>query len=371
MKICFWGDVAGALKGNTSGGGELQTALLAKALAASGHEVVIIDPFSNENFVTSEGVRLISVPDFNKGPRGIRLLWYRLPALWALFNEQKADYYYIRMRSYLHLIPYFAAKKNGGKLIQAIASDLDVLGSKKKFKYSYKPRFNLLEYLTLFLPNDLVFNYLLNKSDFILLQHAGQEIRSKYIKGKVAIFPNIIHTNTMPIVAKYPGDYFIYVGVISILKGVDKLYELIKNVDRKHTFIIVGEPRDSQSKAILEKLAQIENVVVKGRLNHNETLQLIANARALINTSYYEGFPNIFLEAWATGVPVISLKVNPGNIFNNNNLGVCCEGDLEKMKVYIESDKIHFDRDKLVSYVNDFHDFNTANERFFNIINNA
>ena len=33
MKICFWGDIAGALTGNTSGGGELQIALLAKALA--------------------------------------------------------------------------------------------------------------------------------------------------------------------------------------------------------------------------------------------------------------------------------------------------------------------------------------------------
>ena len=34
MKICFWGDLVGALTGNTNGGGELQIALLAKALAS-------------------------------------------------------------------------------------------------------------------------------------------------------------------------------------------------------------------------------------------------------------------------------------------------------------------------------------------------
>ncbi len=41
MKICFWGDIGKALSGNTSGGGELQIALLARALAKAGHEVVV------------------------------------------------------------------------------------------------------------------------------------------------------------------------------------------------------------------------------------------------------------------------------------------------------------------------------------------
>jgi len=372
MKICFWGDVAGALRGKTNGGGELQIALLAKALAISGHEVVIIDPFSNESFVTAEGVKLFSVPDFNKGYRGLRLFGYRLPALWKIFREQKADYYYIRMRFYLHLIPYFAAKRTGGKLIQAIASDLDVLGSGIKFKYAYKANFDLWDYLTVRLPSDLVFSYLLKKSDLVLLQHSGQKVRSTSKNGKVVIFPNIINSRKPTIVGDVPGDYFIHVGTLSILKGADKLYQLIKSLDRKHTFIIVGQPRDSKSKAIFKNLAEMENVVLKGRLDHNETMQLISNAKALINTSYYEGFPNIFLEAWSAGVPVISLKVNPGDIFNKFDLGICCEGDLEKMKVYMESDEtIHFDRDKSISYVCDFHDFNTAGERFFNIINNA
>ena len=43
MKICFWGNIAGALKAKPDGGGELQIALLAKALAKAGHEVVVID----------------------------------------------------------------------------------------------------------------------------------------------------------------------------------------------------------------------------------------------------------------------------------------------------------------------------------------
>jgi len=56
----------------------------------------------------------------------------------------------------------------------------------------------------------------------------------------------------------------------------------------------------------------------------------------VINTSNFEGFPNIFLEAWATGVPVISLNVDPGNVIKKRRLGICCEGSLERMKAAIE-----------------------------------
>jgi len=129
---------------------------------------------------------------------------------------------------------------------------------------------------------------------------------------------------------------------------------------------------DKKSKKVYKQLEKVENVVLKGRLNHKETIQLIANAKALINTSNFEGFPNIFLEAWASGVPVISLNVNPGQVFNKYNLGTYCEGDLNKMKKSIELFKNDsFQKEKLISYVVDFHDFRMAADRFLNIINNS
>ena len=154
-----------------------------------------------------------------------------------------------------------------------------------------------------------------------------------------------------------------------MLKGADKLYQLIRSIDENVSFIIVGQPKDRKSKKIYEHLRKMKNVVLKGAVNHNETLRLIANAKAVINTSYYEGFPNIFLEAWATGVPVISLKVNPGNVINKYHLGICCEGSLERMKTSIETDEFcSIDKSKLASYVTEFHDVTTAADRFLKII---
>ena len=115
----------------------------------------------------------------------------------------------------------------------------------------------------------------------------------------------------------------------------------------------------------MESLRKYKNVVLKGRLDHNETLLLIANAKAIISTSNYEGFPNIFLEAWSAGVPVISLNVNPGEVIDKFHLGLYCDSSLQKMKEYMESNKLELiNKENLLSYIGEFHSFQKAGNRF-------
>lgn len=368
MKICFFCNISSTLKGDTIGGGELQISLLAKALALKGHEVIIIDPYSRESFCTKEGVKVINVPDWHKGIRGFRMFFYRIPALWKVFAEQNADYYYVRMRSFLHLIPYRISKKKDAKFVLAIASDLDVLNSCKKFKYSYKPNFNILKFLTVDLPNDLVFNYLLKKASVVTLQHSGQKFKSKSSKSNQVLFPNIIDISTLPIPCNSKKSYFIYAGSLTMLKGADNLFNLINIINESVVIMIVGLPNDEKSQLIYKNLAKKENVILTGKKRHTQTLELISNAKALINTSYFEGFPNVFLEAWGMGVPVISLTVNPGNIFDKYKLGICCNGDLKKMKNYMETNGTDcIDKCEIRAYVEKFHDFKTAADRFLSI----
>ena len=369
MKFCFWGNISGALQGRNPGGGELQIALLAKALALKGHEVVIVDPYSNKSIVTEEGVKLINVPNWNKGIIGLRLFYYRIPALWKIMVAQKSDYYYVRMRSYLHLIPYLAARKNKSKFIVGVASDIDVLSFKKKIKYSYKGNIGLLRFLMINLPNDIAFNYLLKKSNYVVLQHTGQHFGSARLKKRQAVFPNIIEPVTVPKAQDDSEKYFLYVGSLTMLKGADRLLELVKMVKDSISIKIVGLPLGRKPKKIYEELKKSKNVELLGRRDHKETLELVANARTLINTSYYEGFSNAFLESWVNGTPVISLNVNPGNIFNKYSLGICCNGDLNWMKQVIESCETELiDKNKMISYVSEFHHFDSAAERFLNIL---
>jgi glycosyltransferase involved in cell wall biosynthesis len=365
MKFCFFGNISGALLGKTLGGAELQISLLARALSIEGHDIVIIDPYSTKGFVTDEGVKVITVPNWNKGPKGIRLFSSRIPELWKVLIEQNADYYYVRMRTYLHLIIYFASRKVGAKFIQAIAHDLDVASLRDKFRYEHKSRFNLFKFLTISLPNDLSLYFLLKNADYVILQHKGQQNGIVGKNTKVVIYPNIIDIDNMPSVNVPSMADYIHVGAISVLKGSKNLYDLIQILDSKCRIIIIGQPIDKPSLRIVESLHKYKNVVLKGRLDHKETMLLIANAKAIISTSNYEGFPNIFLEAWSAGVPVISLNVNPGEVIDKFHLGFYCDSSLQKMKEYMESNKLELiNKDNLLSYISEFHSFHKAGIRF-------
>ena len=52
-------------------------------------------------------------------------------------------------------------------------------------------------------------------------------------------------------------------------------------------------------------------------------------AVAVVKTSRVEGMPNGFLEAWARGVPVLSLHVDPDGKIANNDIGVAADGSME------------------------------------------
>ena len=111
MKICFWGNIKGALTGNTDGGGELQIALLAKALTRGGHEVVVLDSQITEDFITEDGIKVFCIKGWNDGIRFIRTFTHRLPRLYWSMKNQKADIYYCRMRDFINILAFWASSK--------------------------------------------------------------------------------------------------------------------------------------------------------------------------------------------------------------------------------------------------------------------
>jgi glycosyltransferase involved in cell wall biosynthesis len=134
--------------------------------------------------------------------------------------------------------------------------------------------------------------------------------------------------------------------------------------------VVIGEPRGAKAESIYRQLGQFPNVELKGRLPHADTINYIASAKALVSTSNFEGFPNIFLEAWASGVPVISLHVNPGDVINEFGLGNYFDGDYSKMAACINSNgTARIDPVKLREYISNYHDFERAADRFVQFLN--
>ena len=368
MKICFWGNFSGALTGNTSGGGELQIALLAKALAISGHEVVVIDYEVTEKFQTDEGINVYPVDGWHKGIKIIRILTNRLPRLYLSLRDQKADIYYCRIRDYRHIFAWLAARKVKAKFILGIASDLDIARFVTRWKFYYLANLSNLYVLFDGILLELVYPWLLRKSDYVFVQHGGQKeiLQKKNINS--IVFPNLIDLNEVPEVTDPLRKDFIYVGWLDKRKGFVEFFELV-NKSPCHTFKVIGPPRDKTGYSYYEKLKSFPNVSLLGKLSHSETVHHIANSKALISTSPMEGFPNIFIEAWACGIPVLSLYVDPGFVIEKEELGENTHGDIDSLLRAMDNCVISNEFVKRAkAYVENNHDLNAAKIKEISIL---
>ncbi len=339
MKICFWGNIAGALLGETDGGGELQLALLCKALANAGHEVVVIDYEIQKDFITEDGIKVSKIKGWNKGTRMIRTFTHRLPGLFQALKAQKADVYYCRIRDFRHILAYWAAREVKAKFVLGLASDLDAMNFSMRYKYEHKVNFQGLWSIFSGSLIEIVYPLLLRKSDLVLVQHLGQK-KSLEEKGiKSIVLPNLIESSQLPGLPDTLQKDFVYVGWLSKRKGFLDFFEIVKKCSTK-TFKIIGPPSGKTGQEFYNKLLTFPNVTLYGKLNHSDVLKEMKNSQALISTSQMEGFPNIFIEAWACGIPVLSLHIDPGDIIKKEKLGMVANGNPDKLIEAIYNNQI-------------------------------
>ena len=233
------------------------------------------------------------------------------------------------MRDFTHILAFWAARKAGSKFILAMASDLDVSDFRMRLKHFYIPNFAYGGGLWWFfsgLLTEIIHPWLLRKSDAVFVQHGWQKkiLLQKHIKS--FLFPNLLDLNDIPAIENAVHNDFIYVGWLDKRKGFADFFELVKK-SPNHMFKVIGPPRDKTGYIYYEEFKSYRNVSLLGVMNHADTVYQIANSKALISTSPMEGFPNIFIEAWACGIPVLSLYFDPGGIIGKEGLGVIGNGD--------------------------------------------
>jgi glycosyltransferase involved in cell wall biosynthesis len=175
-----------------------------------------------------------------------------------------------------------------------------------------------------------LFPIIVRKADLVLVQHQGQEatLRNKGIASE--IFNNLLDHNRMPDKSSSDKTDFSYVGALDRRKGLIDFYHLASR-NRDLTFKVIGAPRDRTGYYYFKKLKKLQNVKLYGKLGHYETMHEILNSKGLVSTSPMEGFPNVFIEAWNYGLPVFSLKFDPGDVILRENLGVITNGNLKQL----------------------------------------
>ncbi len=100
------------------------------------------------------------------------------------------------------------------------------------------------------------------------------------------------------------------------------------------TFLMVVNPRD---RVVAERLHREKpaNVRIVEQVPPDVMPVLFRRAAALVSTSCLEGFPNVFLQAAASGVPIGSLEVG-AEFLQAAQCGVCTDGDLQQLADFVE-----------------------------------
>ena len=304
------------------GGAEVQQMLLARYLRQQGHEVTVLVGRSPdvESPVQVDGIGL--VPFAMRWAGGSKA--YLVPdlvSLLAAIRRTSADVYLIKLPRILLAPLGTMVRTVRGKLVFWLTSDRDVDladaagmgGRAAKSLYRFGLRF----------PHAAI------------AQNGHQLARCLDFGLPARHLPSLVRMGdsdwwakkTEPRVVLWVGSY----GRRS-LKHPEHLFWLAGELPETRFRMVVTTDTEATMRRLEEQAAGLDNVDFQGAVPFDEIPRHYADASVFLSTSGLEGFPNTFLQAWASGTPVASLEVNPYEAVSRHNLGVCAEGDLAVLR---------------------------------------
>ena len=142
-----------------------------------------------------------------------------------------------------------------------------------------------------------------------LTEFTKDKIKSVVDLERVYIKPNFVYDQKG---LNQADDYYIFVGRVEEIKGVNVLVDAFRSMPNKKLKIVGRGDLSERIAARLER-ESIHNIQLLGFKSHDEVNALLKHAKALIMCSqWYETFGMVIAEAYSNGVPAIVGRI--GNI---------------------------------------------------------
>jgi glycosyltransferase involved in cell wall biosynthesis len=311
MKICFVGYdnlpvLAREYRQHTIGGESVQQTLLARALARRGHQVtMVVADYGQEDGAAWDGIRTLRSYRPDAGVPGLRFIHPRWSKTWSALSRADADIYYTSCAGMQVGLVALFCKLHGRRFVFRAASDSDCDRSKLLVRYA-RDRW--------------LYSEGLRRADAILLQSSAQAealARNFGLAGRVAG----MLVEMQPAAPQRDIDV-LWVNNIRRLKQPGRVLELARRLPQAQVHMAGGALPGEE--ALFEEVRRAAtaypNIQFHGRVSYWEANELYGRAKLLLNTSDIEGFPNAYLQAWARGVPVVTL-IDPDGIIRREGLG--------------------------------------------------
>lgn len=298
LSLCFvalhaWPVLSGDRQVPVVGGAEVQQAILARLLARRGHRVSMISlDYGQRDGAQIDGITVRKICAAHEGVPGLRFLHPRLTSLWRALHAVDADVYYYRSAAGWAGVVAEFCRRRGRRLVYAAASDKDFDPAQGGQIRNARDRW--------------LFRRALALADSIVAQNERQRAACKANYGRDAVvIPSVYVPPRMD--SASAKDLVLWVGTVHAGKRPELLFELARKLPQRR-FVMIGGPGPDAAfyEAMRARAAEVPNLEFKGFLPLAEVERWFDRACVLVNTSTYEGMPNVFLQAWARGVPTVA-----------------------------------------------------------------
>jgi glycosyltransferase involved in cell wall biosynthesis len=301
------------------GGAEVQTTLLAEALARRGFRVAhIVYPRERPAEVRVPSLRLVERGPW-AGRRGLLGKLWEVRRVWRSLADADARLYVFRGGGPQLMVGAVFCLLHRRRLVMSASSDLDFI-----FDRPDRSRWG-----------QALYRAALRRSHFVVVQTTQQRELARRGLGagaRVEMIPSFAE----PTGASAPDpepDAFLWAARVVEYKLPLSYVELAQALPEAR-FRMVAPWTSDTPRALFEELTQAAgetpNLELLPHQWRQKVLELMARSIAVVVTSRHEGMPNVFLEAWARGIPVVSLNFDPDGRIVEEGLGLFANGSWEE-----------------------------------------
>lgn len=164
--------------------------------------------------------------------------------------------------------------------------------------------------------------------------------RQKFIEGglpagKITVKPNFVYPDPGP--GDGRGGFALFAGRLSVEKGIETLLAAWEQMGGRIPLKIVGD--GPSASRVVEASRRSDSIEWLGRKPREWVIAFMKQASFLVFPSqWYEGFPMIITEAFATGLPVVASNLGAAaSLIENGRTGLhFSPGDPEELAAKVE-----------------------------------
>jgi len=296
------------------GGAEVQLLKSARHLHRRGwHVSFIVGDYGQPDGVKShDGMVLHRAHGPRRQERALPFALRALPRLWTALRAAAAQVYVQRCANWIAGPVAWYCRHTGSRFVFSVASITDTLCNEQSaFLKSPVERW--------------LCRYGLHKADAVIAQTAAQvSLLRQHQRRDGVLIQNVWEAPSSDTPKRQPPRV-LWAGSLIPLKRPLMLLEVAALVPEV-TFLVAGGGRpeyaDLEAK-VRARARTLPNVALLGRVPFNRISRHFADAWALVNTSDTEGFPNTYLQAWASSAPVIG-TFDPDEVLCRHRIGFHC-----------------------------------------------